>query len=54
MLFLYGMLTATAAIIAAEIVFNYGLGDKLKDLFVAVEKRIASLESRIVKLKAKL
>ena len=31
MTFLYGVLTATGAIIAAEIVFKYSLGDLLKD-----------------------
>jgi len=34
--FLYGMLTATVAIIAAEIIFDYSLGDLLKDFFVRI------------------
>ena len=34
MLFVYGLLTATAAIVAAEIVFEYSLGDFLKDLTI--------------------
>jgi hypothetical protein len=32
--FLYGLFTATAAIVAAEIAFDYSLGDYLKDLAV--------------------
>ena len=34
--FLYGLLTATAAIIAAEIRFDYSLGDFLKDFFIRI------------------
>lgn len=34
--FIYGLLTATGAIIAAEIVFNYGLGDVVKDTAVRI------------------
>lgn len=52
--FVYGMATATALIIAAEIGFNYGLGDKVKDLFLSVEARVKALETRLATLKAKL
>lgn len=69
MLFLYGLLTATVAIIVAEIVFNYGLGDKVKDLFLGIvhsaeevkqnaiqrlHARAAALEARVAKVKAAL
>jgi hypothetical protein len=37
--YLYGILIATAAIIAAEIVFDYSMGDYLKDLFLKEEKK---------------
>lgn len=43
MLFLYGVLTATAAIIAAEIGFDYGLGDKVKDLALYVYAKVKGL-----------
>ena len=38
--YLYGILIATAAIVAAEIGFDYSLGDYLKDLFLKEEKKI--------------
>jgi len=38
--FVYGLLIATAAIIAAEIAFDYSLGDNLKDLFLSQEKKL--------------
>lgn len=34
--FLYGLITGTVAIIAAEIVFDYSLGDYLKDLGIGL------------------
>lgn len=34
MTFIYGLLTATVAIIAAEIALDYSLGDNVKDLFL--------------------
>jgi hypothetical protein len=34
--FFYGLIAATAAIAAAEIVFDYSLGDYLKDLVVGL------------------
>jgi hypothetical protein len=40
MLFVYGLLTATAAIIAAEIKFDYSLGDLFKD-YVLVPLHLA-------------
>ena len=40
MSFLYGMLTATVAIIAAEIKFDYGLGDKVKDLYLWLRSKL--------------
>ncbi len=46
MVFLYGLLTATAAIIAAEIAFDYALGDYLKDLFLNEEKKLAAQFAR--------
>lgn len=62
MTFLYGLLTATGAIIAAEIAFGYSLGDFLKDFFVRlfgkaesfVEARITRLENKAKALRAKL
>lgn len=47
MTFIYGMLTATVAIIIAEIVLNYGLGDKVKDLFLAVFGKANAAESDV-------
>lgn len=38
--YLYGILIATAAIVAAEIAFDYSLGDYLKDLFLKEERKI--------------
>jgi hypothetical protein len=40
--FLYGVLAATAAIIISEIVFNYGLGDFLKDFTLRIFGRVES------------
>lgn len=60
--FVYGMLTATAAIIIAEIVFDYALGDTVKDFFVRIfrgaeAKANASyqrLQARAARIKAAL
>lgn len=46
--FLYGVLVAAGAIIAAEIYFNYSLGDKLKDLFLSEEAKIVSARNKFV------
>lgn len=46
MLFLYGVLTATGAIVAAEIVFDYSLGDYLKDFFLGAEQKLAAQVAR--------
>lgn len=54
MLFVYGLLTATAAIIAAEIAFNYGLGDKVKDLFLSEEARVKRDIAKVKALEVKL
>lgn len=43
MLFLYGVLSATAAIVAAEIAFNYGLGDKVKDGYYFLKAKVLGL-----------
>lgn len=46
--FLEGLLTATVAIIVSEIVFNYGLGDFLKDkvlgLFNKAEAKVEAVK----------
>jgi hypothetical protein len=60
--FLGGIVTATLAIIFSEIVFNYGLGDFLKDLAVRAfggaksfaEARYNRLTAKAAKLKAAL
>jgi len=59
--FLGGIVTATVAIIVTEIVFNYGLGDFLKDLAVHVfagaqsfvRVRVSRLEALAARLKEK-
>jgi len=51
--YVYTVLGTTVAIIVAEIVFNYGLGDKVKDLFLSVDSRIMGLEAKLMKLKVK-
>jgi hypothetical protein len=38
--FLYGVMTATAAIIAAEIKFDYALGDKVKDAYLWIKGKL--------------
>lgn len=38
--FLYGLATATVAIIAAEIKFDYSLGDLLKDKVLALFSKV--------------
>lgn len=48
MSFLYGLLTATAAIIAAEIAFNYSLGDLLKDKVLALFGKAKAEEQAVV------
>lgn len=56
--FLYGLLTATAAIIAAELAFDCSLSDYLKDVFLKEEKklqaRFARAEARYKAALAKL
>lgn len=53
--FLGGILAATLAIIVSEIVFNYGLGDFLKDLAVSIFGKAKSLaEARYNRLTAKV
>jgi len=62
MTFIYGLLTATAAIIAAEIVFDYSLGDLLKDFFVRIFRGAEAkanaakrrLQARAARIKAAL
>ena len=46
--FIYGLLTATAAIIAAEIAFNYSLGDLLKDKVLALFGKAKAEEQAVV------
>ena len=41
-----GIVAATVFIIAFEIVRNYSLGDKVKDLFVSAEKREEAIYNR--------
>lgn len=38
--FLYGVLTATALYIAAEIKFDYSVGDKVKDLYLWIKGKL--------------
>jgi hypothetical protein len=60
--FLGGILVATIAIIVTEIVFNYGLGDFLKDFAVRIfgqaksfaQARLWRLEAKAAALRAKL
>ena len=53
--YLYGILIATAAIVAAEIAFDYSLGDYLKDLFLKEEKKVEAQFARAeVRYKAAL
>lgn len=60
--YLYGMLIATAAIIAAEIVFDYSLGDLLKDKALALlhgaenasKRAIQRLSARAARIESKL
>ena len=40
MTFLYGMLTATVAIIAFEIWKDYALGDKVKDVYLWIKNKL--------------
>ena len=42
----YGLLIATAAIIAAEITLDYSLSDTLKDLFLSQEKKLQAQFAR--------
>lgn len=62
MTYVYTVLGTTLAIIIAEITLNYGLGDKVKDLFLrlfhdanAVGHNAAiRLEARAAKIRARL
>lgn len=62
MSFIYGVITATLAIVFSEILFNYGLGDFLKDFFVGMfvkgktftTARLARLEAKAAKIRAAL
>ena len=62
MTYVYTVLGTTAAIIVAEIVFNYGLGDKVKDMFLRIfhdavsvgHNAAARLEARAAKIRARL
>jgi len=49
--FLYGIATATAAIIAAETLFDYSLGDVMRDFAVRVfrgaEAKVIAQQKRI-------
>lgn len=58
----YTVIATTIAIIVAEIVFNYGLGDVTKDFFVGLfvkgktftTARLARLEAKAAKIRAAL
>ncbi len=60
--YVYTVAGTTLAIIIAEIVFNYGLGDKVKDLFLRIfhdaysvgHNAAARLEARAAKIRAML
>lgn len=62
MTYIYTILGTTAAIIIAEIVFNYGLGDVVKDTFIRLfgeaksfaEARVDRLTKTAANLRAKL
>lgn len=48
-----GLIVATIAIIIAEIVFNYGLGDITKDFFLRIFGQVSSFaEARYNRAKA--
>lgn len=49
--FVYGVLTATVAIIVFEIVKNYALGDKVKDLGLWIYRKITG-KAKAVEQKA--
>jgi uncharacterized membrane protein YdjX (TVP38/TMEM64 family) len=54
MTYVYTVLGTTLAIIVAEILGNYGLGDVVKDLFRSAEAKVAALEAKLEKAKAAL
>lgn len=52
-LFISGVAVATGAIIAAEIVFKYSLGDKVADIFRSAEQKVQAARAFAAKLNAK-
>lgn len=51
--FLYGMLTATVVIIAAEIKFRYSLGDKVADIFRNARQKAEAADEALIRAKVK-